>query len=1220
MNVLEKAEKALEFLKNNEGSTKSHDLQAAAGTLGRCLGALGSRPNCAKHYANLLHTAIPTLLGLASNDSAEVRLVGDEALNRVIVGGFSFQSYKTNVILHNQIDLTKNARWIRAALSRICLGDGWLRPGPGKIRSQALTLFPKLSQIIRQTSETQLLVEALEANLPRILTALAEYTTDEEISELSKALLSHIDSNEPAVRRGVSTCIAHLCSHREPLLTNILSRIFENLWPVSSDAAAVMGWFCVIKSIFQLNDIIKFAENDLFSVQEYMELYQLCVHYIEQTGNNHNIQNAVMECLAVLLAQGTGEYGKVLTQRHPVAICLDERKSGKGHKRNISSASVISTRYVPSPTDHSEARDQIELCFRGELQLGSLLQLNTPSLSVEDLTIETPETPTSEVDIHLPSAEELSQDLSEKLKEYEQDRDSAMGDQPELPVEQLCKGNMINIGSFVDDDVPLKYCSRLLASKFLLAGNKGDLISDRLVRVSVKSSALNCLSEILRLYPQAMTIYLDKDADMKTNNISGSSEGTDSHQDHINDFILERNVCYQESLTDSLCQDLLNHSCDSQPSSQPLSKKDSKSLEKSQDSVEQKSSSKDVHSTILDSKVYTKNDLMTSEFSADSNPNMTNSNFTTNSNMTGSNDPTTGYPMSSSGDILSSSIDLDMKFDHFGESTTNLDNLDALKDFGKRDERVKKPLKRTDEVHSKDVPDMEKSVKSEDMLECSKSFEFQHMSDVFVLLEGHNDPQIRGLVRMCIGHYLVSVLDLSHGDYHRWRNYCVLPKDSSFNISAEKLVGLILKGLSDEIHSTVNHTLSSLTQLLTVLSNTVHWPLVADALNALVNVESNGYWLCRVNLCKLYEKLPYQRLFMLFSNYRQKSKMIMDTLMRLLGDQDQKVRNAASQTIANVIPRIFPSRRDSPTSIAASIAKGYSQHFTFDHKQLSLHLVRDLYFYGDLPTQMKWGEVINVDSLKITVADVAAKLMASNCRNYSQGLMETLLAICRKYSPWNNLDAFAEQGILGYCLDCLDYCNGTVQARTVLMDLCSYIYPVEIHKVMRQKASSGDIFERDTQTRDRWSHLGNENLAKLAEKFLQVTLKMLNVLVHLIEEVNPNVHLNKGGIALPGSPVRWKTQDSIPRKSGNADTLDDKVSLRKKPTSPANSLKANFAGHFYSEPFYMKFYESLKATYSNHKINLVPKNSMFHEFLITVLSCLAVPTRAIHRRRVWFRH
>lgn len=43
----------------------------------------------------------------------------------------------------------------------------------------------------------------------------------------------------------------------------------------------------------------------------------------------------------------------------------------------------------------------------------------------------------------------------------------------------------------------------------------------RQIRVSLKSSALNCLAEILHLYPQAITLYLDKDADAKNHNISG---------------------------------------------------------------------------------------------------------------------------------------------------------------------------------------------------------------------------------------------------------------------------------------------------------------------------------------------------------------------------------------------------------------------------------------------------------------------------------------------------------------------------------------------------------------------------------------------------------------------------------------------------------------------------------------------------------------------------
>lgn len=278
------------------------------------------------------------------------------------------------------------------------------------------------------------------------------------------------------------------------------------------------------------------------------------------------------------------------------------------------------------------------------------------------------------------------------------------------------------------------------------------------------------------------------------NIISGSSEGTDSHPDHINEFIIERNVCYQDSITESLSQELLNRSTDSQ--SQQFYKKDSKSLEKSTDSEQKNSSSKDIQSNILDSKAFAK-DLVASGLSADStNPNMTNSNFTSNSNMTGSVDHiSTGYPMSSSGDILSSSIDLDMKFDHFGESTINLDTNADNMDTSKDEKITRKELKRMEEVtyDSKDVPDDAKVQIIDSNEDKHDDFEYQHMSDLFLLLESHNDPQIRGLVRVCIGNYLVAALDLAHGDYNRWRNYSLLPKEVSVHFSIEKLMEIVLK-------------------------------------------------------------------------------------------------------------------------------------------------------------------------------------------------------------------------------------------------------------------------------------------------------------------------------------------------------------------------------------------------------------------------------------------
>lgn len=67
-----------------------------------------------------------------------------------------------------------------------------------------------------------------------------------------------------------------------------------------------------------------------------------------------------------------------------------------------------------------------------------------------------------------------------------------------------------DIGTFTDADVPLKYCCRYLVSSFLLAGAPGQLIPDKVFRVSVKSLALNCVGHILRLYPNLLLSTIDK--------------------------------------------------------------------------------------------------------------------------------------------------------------------------------------------------------------------------------------------------------------------------------------------------------------------------------------------------------------------------------------------------------------------------------------------------------------------------------------------------------------------------------------------------------------------------------------------------------------------------------------------------------------------------------------------------------------------------------------
>ncbi|XP_042325579.1 huntingtin [Sceloporus undulatus] len=61
-----------------------------------------------------------------------------------------------------------------------------------------------------------------------------------------------------------------------------------------------------------------------------------------------------------------------------------------------------------------------------------------------------------------------------------------------------------DIGSYTDENAaPLVHCVRLLSASFLLTGEKGALVPDKDVRVSVKALAISCIGAAVALHPEA---------------------------------------------------------------------------------------------------------------------------------------------------------------------------------------------------------------------------------------------------------------------------------------------------------------------------------------------------------------------------------------------------------------------------------------------------------------------------------------------------------------------------------------------------------------------------------------------------------------------------------------------------------------------------------------------------------------------------------------------
>lgn len=87
------------------------------------------------------------------------------------------------------LNLYSISRWLRAAISRLCLGQSWLRAGAGRGRIFAQSTLIRLRDIVESIKEPALIsdkgdiliMECLEVNLPRIMKALSPYATRDEM-------------------------------------------------------------------------------------------------------------------------------------------------------------------------------------------------------------------------------------------------------------------------------------------------------------------------------------------------------------------------------------------------------------------------------------------------------------------------------------------------------------------------------------------------------------------------------------------------------------------------------------------------------------------------------------------------------------------------------------------------------------------------------------------------------------------------------------------------------------------------------------------------------------------------------------------------------------------------------------------------------------------------------------------------------------------------------
>ncbi|XP_050730332.1 huntingtin-like isoform X2 [Eriocheir sinensis] len=516
----------------------------------------------------LLSVGIETLLLLTADADPDVRTNANESLNRVIRSLSETQLGKIQVELYKEIKKNGSVRSLRAALTRFAALCHHIRPQKG--RAYVQNLLPYVTRMARRTEEP--LLETLAAALEKIMPTLGHFTNDNEIKNLLKAFLPNLSHTSSAVRRSAVTSLLVLCCHsRKPpmFLSWLLTTILQTLVPVHDDAPTgqVLGCLLCLRALVphlarlcpptlpsdqqgQPTSHLHQGEHTV-SYDQVLQVYELCLHY--SSNPDHNIITASLETLQALLQQPPTALLLTLTAPEGISrsrIKADPRASMLS-SRVSSQVSVAASLFEDegAVTDFGVGSERVSMDMDtpdGKIDIEESTQVEEDSTvdgggdeggggggeGGEGRCAEGEEDELSEDVNDLYSSIEIGQisDTSLLLGRVEMNlsgsekpgtswekrkhppRMAAFAQNKSQDEKQVSfdKANG-SIGTFLDEDLPVKYLVRYLTSSFLLSGHLGSLVPDRTVRVSVKVLALNCVGLAGVVMPSilAQPLFLD---------------------------------------------------------------------------------------------------------------------------------------------------------------------------------------------------------------------------------------------------------------------------------------------------------------------------------------------------------------------------------------------------------------------------------------------------------------------------------------------------------------------------------------------------------------------------------------------------------------------------------------------------------------------------------------------------------------------------------------
>ncbi|KAK4002443.1 hypothetical protein OUZ56_004272 [Daphnia magna] len=471
-------------------------------------------PNVQNHkdFVSYIASSIDSLIRLCDSKDSDIRLASDEGLYKVIKALLPLHSNRILVELCKQIKKSESPRILKLSMNRFAELCHLARPQ--KRRAYLANLFNAISVVASRKEE--MLHESLSYFICKVFPVMGIFAFENETKILLKGFLSNLSSKSSILRRCAANAITVIISTNrksDVLLALVVEYLTDQILlseDISmTDTSVITGTLLTLKLLLPLfpSPFVPVKENNnhhlgsqssksvatmnAVAVERIVQIFELGVHY--SFSSDHNVVNAALELLQQLLKMRT------------LLLAIPALKSANGLQ-----GTRISLRGL------SKENSQWNLTALPVAEESLLLEAEVHLVEFEKTNLDSTEI---EVEIAEDSIITVGRDEQDELLKgtalTENDMLPAEKDLEETDVEQescdvVDAPQVIDIGSLYDKTgcSPLLYCARHLSYSFLLSERKGQMKSDRSVRVSVKSLALNCLAHIGSLEPLIWNSYL----------------------------------------------------------------------------------------------------------------------------------------------------------------------------------------------------------------------------------------------------------------------------------------------------------------------------------------------------------------------------------------------------------------------------------------------------------------------------------------------------------------------------------------------------------------------------------------------------------------------------------------------------------------------------------------------------------------------------------------